>query len=470
MKNIELVILQNLIYNDEFSRKVTPFLKKEYFHDQIEKLVFGAIQDFIATYNALPTKEAIVIDLDKKTSLTEPQFEELGKLMESLTDEDVPELDWLSSQTEDFCKDKAVYNAIMESIHILEDKSDSKTANAIPEILSDALAVSFDTHIGHDYIEDAEERYDFYHRVEKKVPFDLEYFNTITGGGTPQKTLNIIMAGTGVGKSLFLCHHAANCLTQNQNVLYITCEMAEARIAERIDANLFDMTIDDVQDLPRQMYYKKLEGFKSHLKGKLIVKEYPTATANVNHFRSLLDELWMKKQFKPDIIFIDYLNICASARLKNGSNVNSYTYIKAIAEELRGMAVERSVPIFSATQVNRTGFNNSDVGLEDTSESFGLPATADFMIALISTEELEENNQIMVKQLKNRYNDVASNKKFILGINRGKMKLYDVDKNDQSGLLQTNQTKDTKAGNGLDGRNFDEKFSPSKGKFESWSI
>ena len=470
MKNIELVILQNLIYNDEFSRKVTPFLKKEYFHDQIEKLVFGAIQDFIATYNALPTKEAIVIDLDKKTSLTEPQFEELGKLMESLTDEDVPELDWLSSQTEDFCKDKAVYNAIMESIHILEDKSDSKTPNAIPEILSDALAVSFDTHIGHDYIEDAEERYDFYHRVEKKVPFDLEYFNTITGGGTPQKTLNIIMAGTGVGKSLFLCHHAANCLTQNQNVLYITCEMAEERIAERIDANLFDMTIDDVQDLPRQMYYKKLEGFKAHLKGKLIVKEYPTATANVNHFRALLDELWMKKQSKPDIIFIDYLNICASARLKNGSNVNSYTYIKAIAEELRGMAVERSVPIFSATQVNRTGFNNSDVGLEDTSESFGLPATADFMIALISTEELEENNQIMVKQLKNRYNDVASNKKFILGINRGKMKLYDVDKNDQSGLLQTNQTKDTKAGNGLDGRNFDEKFSPSKGKFESWSI
>jgi len=470
VKNIELVILQNLIYNDEFSRKVTPFLKKEYFHDQIEKLVFGAIQDFISTYNALPTKEAIVIDLDKKTSLTEPQFEELGKLMESLTDEDVPELDWLSSQTEDFCKDKAVYNAIMESIHILEDKSDSKTPNAIPEILSDALAVSFDTHIGHDYIEDAEERYDFYHRVEKKVPFDLEYFNTITGGGTPQKTLNIIMAGTGVGKSLFLCHHAANCLTQNQNVLYITCEMAEERIAERIDANLFDMTIDDVQDLPRQMYYKKLEGFKSHLKGKLIVKEYPTATANVNHFRALLDELWMKKQFKPDIIFIDYLNICASARLKNGSNVNSYTYIKAIAEELRGMAVERSVPIFSATQVNRTGFNNSDVGLEDTSESFGLPATADFMIALISTEELEENNQIMVKQLKNRYNDVASNKKFILGINRGKMKLYDVDKNDQSGLLQTNQTKDTKAGNGLDGRNFDEKFSPSKGKFESWSI
>ncbi|WP_290940287.1 DnaB-like helicase C-terminal domain-containing protein [Hyphomonas sp.] len=469
MKNIELVILQNLIYNDEFSRKVTPFLKKEYFHDQVEQLVFSAIQNFISTYNALPTKEAIVIDLDKKNNLTEPQFQELGKLINSLTDEDTPEMEWLSNQTEEFCKDKAVYNAIMESIHILEDKSESKTANAIPEILSDALAVSFDTHIGHDYIEDAEERYEFYHRVEKKVPFDLEYFNTITAGGTPQKTLNIIMAGTGVGKSLFLCHHAANCLTQNQNVLYITCEMAEERIAERIDANLFDMTIDDVQDLPRQLYHKKLDNLKTKLKGKLIVKEYPTATANVNHFRALLDELWMKKQFKPDIIFIDYLNICASARLKNGANVNSYTYIKAIAEELRGMAVERSVPVFSATQVNRGGFNNTDVGLEDTSESFGLPATADFMIALISTEELEEQNQIMVKQLKNRYNDVASNKKFIVGINRGKMKLYDVEKNEQSGLLQTNQTEETKAGNGFDGRNFDDKFS-SKRKFESWSI
>tara|TARA_Y100001963_G_C6658450_1_gene389248 strand:- start:85 stop:915 length:831 start_codon:yes stop_codon:yes gene_type:complete len=276
------------------------------------------------------------------------------------------------------------------------------------------------------------------------------------------------MAGTGVGKSLFLCHHAANCLTQNQNVLYITCEMAEERIAERIDANLFDMTIDDVQDLPRLVYEKKVEQLRSKIKSKLIVKEYPTATANVNHFRALLDELWMKKKFKPDIIFVDYLNICASARLKNGSNVNSYTYVKAIAEELRGMAVERSVPVFSATQVNRSGFNNSDVGLEDTSESFGLPATADFMIALISTEELEEHNQIMVKQLKNRYNDVASNKKFILGINRGKMKLYDVEKDDQNGLLQANQTEETKAGCGLDGRNFDEKF--SKRTFENWEI
>jgi|TARA_R100001082_G_scaffold101468_1_gene71033 archaellum biogenesis ATPase FlaH len=431
-------------------------------------MVFASTQEFIIKYNALPTKEAIIIDLSKKKNINETQFKELGTLMDDLNSDEIPELSWLVNETESFCKDKAVYNAIMESIHIIDDKCDTKTPNAIPEILSDALAVSFDTHIGHDYIEDADERYDFYHRIEKKVPFDLEYFNTITAGGTPQKTLNIVMAGTGVGKSLFLCHHAANCLTQNQNVLYITCEMAEERIAERIDANLFDMTIDDVQDLPRSIYEKKVEGLKKKIKGKLIVKEYPTATANVNHFRALLDELWMKKKFKPDIIFVDYLNICASARLKNGSNVNSYTYIKAIAEELRGMAVERAVPIFSATQVNRGGFNNSDVGLEDTSESFGLPATADFMIALISTEELEELNQIMVKQLKNRYNDVASNKKFILGINRGKMKLYDVEKNDQNGLLQANQTEETRAGSGYDGRNFDEKF--SKRTFENWEI
>jgi replicative DNA helicase len=465
---MERVILQNLLYNEEYSRRVAPFLRTEYFHNPVERMVFASTQEFIIKYNALPTKEAIVIELGKNNKINEIQFKELGTLIEDLNSDEIPELSWLINETESFCKDKAVYNAIMESIHIIDDKSDTKTPNAIPEILSDALAVSFDTHIGHDYIEDAEDRYDFYHRIEKKVPFDLEYFNTITGGGTPQKTLNIVMAGTGVGKSLFLCHHAANCLTQNQNVLYITCEMAEERIAERIDANLFDMTIDDVQDLTRGIYAKKVESLKNKIKGKLIVKEYPTATANVNHFRALLDELWMKKKFKPDIIFVDYLNICASARLKNGSNVNSYTYIKAIAEELRGMAVERTVPIFSATQVNRHGFNNSDLGLEDTSESFGLPATADFMIALISTEELEALNQIMVKQLKNRYNDVASNKKFILGINRGKMKLYDVEKNAQVGIIQANQTKDTKAGSGNDGRNFDEKF--SKRSFENWEI
>ena len=469
VKNVERVILQNLIYNEEFSRRVTPFLKTEYFHDPVERMVFSSAREFIVKYNALPTKEAIVIDLNKNSDINEEQFKHLGQLMEELSSEDVPELSWLTNEAEDFCKDKAIYNAIMESIHIIDDKSKTKTANAIPEILSDALAVSFDVHIGHDYLEDADERYEFYHKVEKKIPFDLEHFNTITGGGTPSKTLNIVMAGTGVGKSLFLCHHAANCLSQNNNVLYITCEMAEERIAERIDANLFDITIDAVQDLPRILYKKKLENLKSKIKGTLIVKEYPTATANANHFRALLDELWMKKKFKPDIIFIDYLNICSSARLKSGNNVNSYTYIKAIAEELRGMAVERDVPIFSATQVNRGGFNNTDVGLEDTSESFGLPATADFMVALITTEELEELNQIMVKQLKNRYNDVATNKKFILGINKGKMKLYDVEKNAQIGILRSNQTEKTKAGSGLDGRNFDENFS-SKPTFENWNI
>jgi len=466
-KNLEQIILQNLLYNEEYSRKVTPFLKAEYFHDRNEKTAFTIVQNFILTYNAAPTQEVVLIEIDKLKTVTEDDFKQIASMLDSLSDDEV-DFSWLTEQTESFCKDKAVYNAIMESIHIIDGESKTQNSNAIPEILSDALAVSFDTHVGHDYLEDSDERYDFYHKVEQKVPFDLEYFNTITGGGTPQKTLNIIMAGTGVGKSLFLCHHAANCLSQNNNVLYITCEMAEERIAERIDANLLDMTIDNVQDLPKTIYNKKLNNLKSKIKGKLIVKEYPTATANVNHFRALLDELWMKKQFKPDIIFIDYLNICASARLKNGSNVNSYTYIKAIAEELRGMAVERSVPVFSATQVNRNGFNNSDVGLEDTSESFGLPATADFMIALISTEELEELNQIMVKQLKNRYNDVASNKKFLLGINRGKMKLYDVD-HGSGDLTQSNQSVSQDSGAGFNGKNFDSKFE-SKNSFESWSI
>ena len=466
-KPLEKIVLQNLLYNEDYSRKVAPFLKAEYFHDRHERIVFDIAQSFILSYNNLPTKEVILIEVNKLKNINELDFKTIQSVLGDLSNEEV-DFSWLVEQTENFCKDKAVYNAIMESIHIIDGESKTQTSNAIPEILSDALAVSFDTHVGHDYLEDSDDRYDFYHRVEKKVPFDLEYFNTITAGGTPQKTLNIIMAGTGVGKSLFLCHHAANCLSQNNNVLYITCEMAEERIAERIDANLFDMTIDDVQDLPKKIYSKKLENLKSTTKGKLIVKEYPTATANVNHFRALLDELWMKKQFKPDIIFIDYLNICASARLKNGSNVNSYSYIKAIAEELRGMAVERSVPIFSATQVNRGGFNNTDVGLEDTSESFGLPATADFMIALISTEELEELNQIMVKQLKNRYNDVASNKKFLLGINRGKMKLYDVD-HGSGDLIQSNQTESQDTGNGFNGKNFDSKFQ-SNSKFETWSI
>jgi len=471
VKSIEFVILENLIYNDEYARRVVPFLKSEYFHNKKERVVFENIRNFIIEYNSLPTKEAISINLDKDKSITEDEYMGISELLDSLKKkETLPEQAWLLKETEKFCKDKAVYNAIMESIHIIDGKSATKTENAIPHILSDALSVSFDTHIGHDYIEDSDERYEFYHRVEQKVPFDLDFFNTITGGGTPQKTLNIVMAGTGVGKSLFLCHHAANCLTQNLNVLYITMEMAEERIAERIDANLMDITMDDLKDLPKQMYDSKLNTKTAGITGKLIIKEYPTATANANHFRILLDELAMKKKFKPNIIFIDYLNICASSRLKSGGNINTYQYVKSIAEELRGIAVEYNVPVWSATQTNRAGFSSTDVGLEDTSESFGLPATADFMIALIATEELDEQNQILVKQLKNRYNTTVINRKFILGINHAKMKLYDVKKEQQAGLVQSNQTEKTTLGSGFGGESFDDKFKVAKEKFSDWKV
>tara|TARA_R110000851_G_scaffold166275_4_gene311557 strand:- start:18081 stop:19304 length:1224 start_codon:yes stop_codon:yes gene_type:complete len=407
-----------------------------------------------------------MIDIDKNSSMNEQQFKDCTELIDSLENNEDTNSEWLTEETEGFCKNKAVYNAIMESIHIIDGKSTTKADTAIPEILSEALSVSFDTHIGHDYIADADERFRFYHKVEKKVPFDLEFFNTITAGGTPQKTLNIVMAGTGVGKSLFMCHHAANCLTQNLNVLYITCEMAEERIAERIDANLMDVTMDTLKELPKQMYDKKLESATGGMSGSLIIKEYPTATANANHFRILLDELAIKKKFVPNIIFIDYLNICASARIKPGSNTNTYQYVKSIAEELRGMAVEYNVPVFSATQTNRQGYSSTDVGLEDTSESFGLPATADFMFALISTEELDENNQVLVKQLKNRYNDTVANRKFLLQIDRSKMKLSDVE---QVQLTESNQT-ETTLGSGFDGNNFDSKFASSKEKFTTWNI
>lgn len=471
MKSIEFVVLENLIYNDEYSRRVVPFLKSEYFHNKQEKVLFESIRDFVVQYNSLPTKEAISINLDKSKSITEDEYKSISDLLDSLEKkESLPDQEWLLKETENFCKDKAVYNAIMESIHIIDGKSASKTENAIPHILSEALSVSFDTHIGHDYIEDSDERFEFYHRVEQKVPFDLDFLNTITGGGTTPKTLNIIMAGTGVGKSLFMCHHAASCLSQNLNVLYITCEMAEERIAERIDANLMDISMDDLKDLPKQMYDSKLNTKTAGITGKLIIKEYPTATANANHFRILLDELAMKKKFKPDIIFIDYLNICASARLKSGGNINTYQYVKSIAEELRGLAVEYNVPLWSATQTNRSGFSNTDVSLEDTSESFGLPATADFMIALIATEELDEQNQVLVKQLKNRYNDTALNRKFILGINRAKMKLYDVKKEQQAGLSQSNQSGTTTLGSGFNGESFDEKFNRTKEKFSEWKV
>jgi len=469
MRTIESLVLENLIYNEEFTRKVLPYLSKEFFHDRTDGIVYSEIKEFFSLYNLPPTKEAIEISLNERKDLNDDEFKSIQQEMSSYTKAvESDKLNWLVDQTEKFCKDKAVYNAIMESIHIIDGKSKSKTENAIPSILSDALAVSFDTHIGHDYLEDSEERYEFYHKVESKIAFDLEFMNLITKGGTPAKTLNIIMAGTGVGKSLFMCHHAAACLSQNKNVLYITCEMAEEKIAERIDANLMDITLDDLKDLPYEMYQKKLQNATRGISGKLIIKEYPTATANANHFRILIEELKLKKQFTPDIIFIDYLNICTSSRVKANGGANSYTIIKSIAEELRGLAVEQNVPIFSATQVNRSGFTNSDFGLEDTSESFGLPATADFMIALIATEELDELNQVLVKQLKNRYNDTAVNRKFILDINRAKMKLADSSVDEQA-LVDSNQEEGNGYGSGFDGSNFDNKFKSSK-TVNDWTI
>ena len=425
---IELTILRELTRNDQYFRKVLPFLKEDYFADRDTKIIFRMVSDYLDKYNSMPTRGALEIILDAKTNV-EPEVMKqcIQNLDKMFDDSKSPDLEWLIDHTEKFCKDKAIYNAILESIHIIDGKSKDKDVGSLPKMLSDALAVSFDTNIGHDYIEDYGKRYEFYHRVENKIPFDIEQFNTITNGGVPRKTLNIIMAGTGVGKSLFMCHHASACLTQNLDVLYITCEMAEERIAERIDANLMDLPMEDLKKLPADLYNKKMQQIRKKYTGRLIITEYPTATANANHFRALLNDLKMKKNFQPDIIFIDYLNICASARLKMNASVNSYTFVKAIAEELRGLAVEFEVPIFSATQVNRGGFNNTDVGLENTSESFGLPATADLMFALISTEELEEQGQVMVKQLKNRYNDVSRSKKFVVGIDRSKMKLLDVD-------------------------------------------
>ena len=460
---IEKVILNSLVCNEEFSRKTIPFLKDEYFHENEYKTIFKTINEYIQKYNSLPSEEAISIAVGKLSHNEDEQKKCQNVITEIFKLSDTHDAEWLINEAEEFCKEKAVYNALMESIHIIDGKSKTKSENAIPSILSDALAVAFDTHIGHDYIEDSDERYDFYHRKEDKIEFDLDLFNTITANGVPKKTLNIVMAGTGVGKSLFMCHHAAACLAQNYNVLYITCEMAEERIAERIDANLMDIPMDDLRSLPKMMYEKKLANATMGCRGKLIIKEYPTATANVNHFRHLLDELKLKKKFIPDIVFVDYLNICAAARFKNGANVNSYMYIKAIAEELRGLAVEKNLPIFSATQTNRQGFANTDVGLEDTSESFGLPATADFMFAIVSTEELDEKGQLLVKQLKNRYNDVVTNRKFIIGVDKSKMKLFDVSTLESNNLIGTGF-----AGNmGLQEKEESEKYSE---KFTQWNI
>ena len=431
---IENTILSSLLNDEDYGRKAVPYLKAEYFTDQDQRIIFELIDEYVKQYNRFPTKDAIAIDLQNISAITDHQFSAIKEKIDTLGQVDVDK-QWLLDNTEKFCQDKAIYNAIMQSIKILDGKTPELGKGMIPDVLAKALAVSFDTHIGHDFIDDAESRFEFYHKKEVRIPFDLEYFNNITKGGTPRKTLNIALAGTGVGKSLFMCHCAASNLTKGLNVLYITMEMAEEKIAERIDANLLDVTIDQLMIMPKDSYDKKMARLKDNTKGKLIIKEYPTASASSGNFRHLLNELKMKKNFVPDIIYIDYLNICASARIKQGANVNSYTYIKAIAEELRGLAVEFNVPIFSATQTTRSGFGNSDVGLEDTSESFGLPATADFMFALISTEELQGMNQMMVKQLKNRYADPSLNKRFIIGVDRSKMKLYDVEQSAQDDIV-----------------------------------
>ena len=451
---IENAIFGNLVYNEEYARKCIPFLKEEYFSTQDQKALFRLIKGYVDKYNAFPTKEVMAIDLANTEGINEDTFKNCKELISGLTHDKSTKVDWLLDQTEKFCQDKAIYNAIMASIGILDDSSGKTSKGAIPQILTDALAVSFDTHIGHDFLEDADTRYDFYHRKEERIPFDLDFFNKITQGGLPKKTLNIALAGTGVGKSLFMCHCAAANLIKGYNVLYITLEMAEERIAERIDANLLDVTLDDLKLLPKDVYDKKIARVRGKTDHKLIVKEYPTACAGSANFRHLLNELKIKKNFMPDVIYIDYLNICMSSRIKHGANVNSYTLIKAIAEELRGLAVEFNVPIVSATQTTRSGYSNSDVGLEDTSESFGLPATADFMFALIKqSEELADLNQIVVKQLKNRYGDPNLNSRFIVGVDRSKMRLYDVENSAQADLMDGPVMDNTKFGNEDNERN-----------------
>jgi replicative DNA helicase len=433
-ERIPLTILKNLLNREEYTRKVLPFIKAEYFEERTDKVIFEEIGSFLTKYESLPLKEVLYIELEKRTDITEDEFKLAEKLIESLDPSDV-DFQWAIDITEEWCKERAIYLALMESIKIADGQDEKKSRDAIPSILSDALAVSFDNHIGHDYIDDYENRYAYYHKVESKVAFDLEFFNKITAGGVSNKTLNIALAGTGVGKSLFMCHVASSALVAGKNVLYITLEMAEEKIAERIDANLLNVNIREISELPKNTFFKKIGSLRNRTNGKLIVKEYPTASAHVGHFRGLLNELALKKSFKPDIIFIDYLNICSSSRYRSAINVNSYSYIKAIAEELRGLAVEFDLPIISATQTTRSGYGNSDVELTDTSESFGLPATADLMFALISTEELERMGQIMVKQLKNRYNDPTINKRFVVGIDRAKMRLYDCEQSAQEDIL-----------------------------------
>ena len=435
---IEIKILSHLIYDEKYLRKVLPFIKDVYFEVLTEKIIFQEIQSYMNNYDGIPSLEILQIEIEKRKDISEDIFKEAITLVNSFRHEKVDQ-DWLLDTTEKWCKERAIYLALMESVKLADGRDKTKNREAIPSILSEALGVSFDDHIGHDYLQDAQERFEFYHRKEDKIPFDLDFFNKITKGGLPNKTLNVALAGTGVGKSLFMCHCASSCLSQGKNVLYITLEMAEEKIAERIDANLLGVNIKELSELPKQLFETKVEKIAKKTQGTLIIKEYPTASAHAGHFRSLLNELALKKSFRPDIIFVDYLNICASSRYKANGNVNSYSYIKAIAEELRGLAVEANLPIVSATQTTRSGFGNSDVELTDTSESFGLPATADLMFALISTEELEGLNQIMVKQLKNRYHDPTMNKRFVVGIDRGKMKLYDCEQSAQEDIVDSGQ-------------------------------
>ena len=461
--NLEKTILKNLLKNENFVRKVLPFLKDEYFTVEEDRVLYREVRDFILKYNNPPTFDALEIEVDN-LSIKEDQIKAIKETIKELKNDGVDtNIDWLVDNTEKFCQEKAIYHAIMKSIEVMNDKNNTGglTKGAIPKLLSDALSVSFDPNVGHDYLEQYEDRYEYYHRVQEKIPFDLEFFNKITNQGLPKKTLNIALAGTGVGKSLFMCHMAAACLNQGKNVLYITLELAEEEVAKRIDANLMNITFDDLMVLPKVMYEKKAETLKAKTNGKLIIKEYPTAGASAIHFKSLLNELSLKKSFKPDIIFIDYLNICMSSRVKQGGSVNSYTYIKSIAEELRGLAVEFEVPVVSATQTTRSGYSNSDVDLTDTSESFGLPATADFMFALISTEQLEDLGQLMIKQLKNRYNDPTTNKRFVIGIDRAKMKLFDVEQSAQDDIIDSGQAPQIKPMSGFN-KNKADKFKQLK--------
>lgn len=425
--------MKNLFNQEQYTRKILPYLKSDYFNDRNERIVFEELRKYILKYNTQPSYEAIQIAISDSENLYEDDYKRCCEIIDEVSGiRDSKDEQWLIENTEKFCQERALHNAILESIHILDGKEKTKAKGSIPQILTEALSISFDPNIGHDYIDDADKRYDFYHKVEKRIPFDLDYFNKITKGGMPQKTLNVALAGTGVGKSLFMCHVAAAALSQNYNVLYVTLEMAEERIAERIDANLLNVKLDDLLSLPKELFDRKIDRLKQQIKGKLIIKEYPPVSASSTHFRSLMNELALKRNFKPDMLIVDYLNLCASARIKLGANVNSYSFIKAIAEELRSLAVEFKIPVLTATQTTRSGYGSTDPGLEDTSESFGLPATADFMFALIATEELENLNQIMVKQLKNRYNDPTANKRFIVGIDRAKMKLYDAEQSAQT--------------------------------------